>query len=619
MTWALLMYALAAAPVRVEPATLTFGPAAAPLELVVPGATAVKVWCGACGGGVISAAEPAGEGRFRARFTFPQERFPRVVLLAVESIAGGSKGQLRWVALPLLANASLKLETKPRASVTVAIGTSRFGPMLADGRGKLTLPVVVPPGFASASVVAADAAGNITTTSVDLAPRPYPRAAALVPVEGLSAASRVELEVFAVELDGAPLLDAAKLRLSARRGALEAPIARAGGVFSVGYRAPRSVAGGPDALGLSVEGSPETVVEVAVRAASAASIALTLTPGEFTAGSGVPVEVVATVKDLNGNVVSGPVPTISADFGELRAGRLTVPDVFGDRSSVQLRAAAPGLSGEATLRLSAGPPVTAELKLPGQVAAGRQINGTLWVKDAWGNPAGAQAVTVVGPSGRLATVSAAARGTELTVGYQTDEGETVGPQAVVVRAGERTLTQTELTVFSSQRDWALAAGAFVTASSNFTQARAISPRVSLAVRLAGLPLEVGAEGSFAWFPRLSQARTVDGSNTVDVDMSAWSAAVVLRYSLQVAIRWSLQLCLTAGAQHTQATFTAPGLTTLTDARWGPLLRGAGGVALHALGGRLLLQLEYGYAPLGEGNVRGNSAGAGVALGYLVGF
>src|SRR3990167_4320291 len=121
MTWVVLMVAAAATPVRLEPATLTFGPPAAALEVVAPGASAVKLECSACGDGAISAAEPAGEGRFRARFTFPSERFPRVVLLSVETTSGGKKGA-SWVALPLLANASLKLETKARASVTVSIG-----------------------------------------------------------------------------------------------------------------------------------------------------------------------------------------------------------------------------------------------------------------------------------------------------------------------------------------------------------------------------------------------------------------------------------------------------------------------------------------------------------------
>lgn len=617
MTFAMLLL-LAAAPVQLEPTSLTYGAAQAPLEVLAPGAATVRVWCGACGSGALSATQAAGPGRFKVNFTLPRERYPRVVLLGVETRSEQGARQVSWVALKLLANASLKLETKPRASVTVSIGARRFGPMPADATGKLNVPVVVPPGFSSATVGAADRAGNITTTSVDLAPQPFPQAAVLAPV-GIAADQRVELEVFAVEASGAPLADGARLRLSARRGILETPVPRAGGVFTVGYRAPKSLAGGPDEVNVAVDGSPSTALEVALLAAPAAKLALTLSPEAFTAGSGQRVTVTASATDVHGNVLTGLSPTFSTDFGTLEGALLTLPDAFGGRREVHVRAAAPGIEGEATLRLAAGPPVSAELRLPGQVAAGKAVVGTLSVKDAWGNPASASAVSVVGAGGQLAKVSAAPEGADLAVDYQTDQGAPVGPLALQVRSGERTLTRSELTVLPYQRDWALAAGAFVSGSWNLNQARALSPRLSFAVRLGSLPLEVGAEGAYAWFPRLAEARTVDGLNTVDLDMTAWSAALSVRASLYLAIRWSLQLCVAGGAQYTHSTFTAPGLTPVQASHWGPLVRGAGGVAFHGFGGRVLLQLEYGVAPLGDGNVRGNALGAGLALGYLATF
>lgn len=622
MTSAMLLLLLWATPVKLEPAALTFGPAESPLEVLAPGAVAVKVWCGSCGNGAVSAAEPVSPGRFRVRFTAPKERFPRVVLLGVEARAENGAKQVSWVALPLMANASLKLETKPQAAVTVTIGAKSFGPLPADARGKLTLPVVVPPGFPSATVVAADRAGNVTTTSLDLAAQPFPRAAVLVPEGEAGADQRLELEVFAVEPDGAPLVDASRLRILSRLGTVETPLARGGGVFTVGYRAPKSVSGGPDTVSVAVEGSPPMQLEVPVRAAQSAQIVLSLDPPEFTAGSGTKVMVVAQVADANGNPVRSLTPTITTDFGAVTpsgaGAQLTVPDAFGGRRQVRVRAAAGGVTGETTLKLIAGPAVTAELRMPGQAAAGTLLTGTLSAKDTWGNPVSANAISVVGGSGHQAQLSPG-EGSDLVVGYQTAQDEVVGPQTIQVRAGERTLTRSELSVYPYQRDWALAAGAFLSGSSNFSQARALSPRLSFAVRLAGLPLEVGVEGAFAWFPRLSEARTVDGANTVDLEMTAWSGALAVRYSLQVAIRWSVQLSAVLGAQHTQSTLTAPGLTTVQSSHWGPLVRGSGGVALHALGGRVLLQLEYGYAPLGDGNVRGNAAGAGLALGYLASF
>ena len=623
MSPAILALVLSAGSVRVEPPALTFGPAAAPLEFVAPGATAVRVWCGNCddGGGAISAAEPNGPGRFRARFTFPNERFPRVVLLAVEERSGSGERQLDWVALPLLANATLRIETKPRAQVTVSIGSRTFGPRPANAQGRLALPVVVPPGYPSASVVAADRAGNTTTTSLDLAARPYPRAAAALPGGEVIADQSAQLEVFAVEADGAPLANAALLRVAARLGSVKAAEARPGGVFVVGYRGPKSIEGGPDTLSVAVEGTPATRLTVQVRPGAPARIAVTFSSREFVAGSGQRIAVVATVTDANGNALPGLKTTITSEFGvaepTAEGAQLSLPDAFDGRREVRVRAAAPGIGGEAALALRPGPPASAELAMPARVAAGEPVQGTLRVKDAWGNPVDATTVGVASVEGRQAVVTAAPQG--YSVAYQTGPEQPAGPLELEVRAADRTLTRTKLTVLPYQRAWAVIAGAFVAGSWNLNQARAVSPRLALGLRLGRSPFEVGAEGAFTWFPHLSAARTTDAPNTAEVDMSAWSAALAVRCTLQPAVRWSLQLFAAAGAQRTASAVTASGRAALVESRWGPMVRGGGGAALHAMGGRLLVQLEYGYAPLGQGTVRGNSLGAGVAAGYLAAF
>ena len=83
MILTLVLLALAATPVQIEPATLQLGPGPdAAIVLVVPGAKSVTV-VPANGVGAVSAPASLGAGRFRARFTFPKERFPQLALFRI--------------------------------------------------------------------------------------------------------------------------------------------------------------------------------------------------------------------------------------------------------------------------------------------------------------------------------------------------------------------------------------------------------------------------------------------------------------------------------------------------------------------------------------------------------
>lgn len=609
---------LAAAPIQLEPPSLTFGPAEASLELLAPDAAALVV-SSPSSPGAVGDVRPVGPGRFRARFTFPLERFPQMVLLRVEvqSKAGVKSGH--WLALSLLASTNLKIETKPGAKVTVTIGAASFGPAIADRQGKVTIAARVPPGFSIATVTALDRAGNKTTTPLELPSAPFARAAAVLPAGAASPDEEAQLEVFAIDPDGTPRLSPVGLSLSAQLGSCAAPVARGEGLFSVAYRAPKSVAADGDTVKLGFEGARESTLQIPLRAGQPARIEVGLAPAEYVAGSGARVTVTASVTDAHGNPVTGAAsPTVAVDFGRVADGQLTVPDGFDGRTEVRIHASTAKLAGDAQLPLRPGPPFKAVLVLPGSVAAGDSMEGKLVLTDEFGNPVKAGAVGVVSSTGRAASLRPNPDGS-YAVSYAAARDDPPGPLALEVRAGSRAMAREELSLLPYQRTWAVVVGAFVAGSWNLSQARAVNARLSLGLRLAQSPFEVAAEGAFGHYPLVEGARTGDGVNDGSITISAWWVALGLRYSIVLTSLWAVLLSVSGGAQLTNSTIAVVGGAPLLDSGWGPLVRGGAGVAVHALGGRVLLQVEYGYAPAPGDRVRGNLGGLGATLGYLASF
>jgi hypothetical protein len=623
VTAALLALALAAAPARIEPSALMLAAEPAAIELIVPGAEGLeaKVMNGA---GSLSGVVAAGGGKFKATFQFPAQRYPQLALVLISARQKGGVRQRHWVALPLVANANLKIETKPSATVTVSIGELKFGPATADARGKLSIPAKVPPGFATAQVVAVDRASNSTTSALDLSPQPFSRAAAALVGQRVTPDALSELEVFAAEGDGRPLADAATLKVSAARGTVGAPQQRAAGVFSVSYRAPREVGDGKDTVSVTAGDAPEQTLEIPLVGGAGAQVAIELGAPAFIAGSGARIPLKAVVTDAHGNAASGLQAALSVDFGAVEetpnGPQLMVPDAFGGRREVKVRATAAGLSGEAALPLKAGAAVKAQLELPANVSAGAQAHGRLIATDAYGNTVEPDAVEVTTKSGRAATVQRGSDGA-LEVSWEAARDQAPGDVELEARSGGASLSRRTIEVLPFERPWAISVGAFATGAWNFAQARSFSPRLAAGLRLGRSGFELGVEGAFAWYPLLDKtAHTTDGGSNSSLEATAWSVAFAARYTLRLAAHWSLHAAGALGGQFTSATINVPGFEQLQTGFWSPLIRGAIGAGFHLAVGRIVLQVEYAWAqPPPNAPVRGNLAGLGVALGYVAAF
>src|SRR3989441_722127 len=161
-------------------------------------------------GGSASAAPPRPTRKARpSPFATPDDGIPQVAI--VMAVAAG---EVAWIALPLWAEGDAVVKTRPRGRITVEIGSQTFGPVTADPRGEVIVPVVVPPGVAQARQgKRMIPLGVPPTRTVHVAFGETGRAT--------DRAQTVAVYAIATTADGAPRRGAA-IRLRSSRGALAA-------------------------------------------------------------------------------------------------------------------------------------------------------------------------------------------------------------------------------------------------------------------------------------------------------------------------------------------------------------------------------------------------------------
>ncbi len=130
----------------------------------------------------VGSLEPTGTSgqEHRFRYTPPASRFPQraVLLFWLET---GAVPEVASAQIRLHGRTDLQATTEPGATVRVEVEQSVFGPEKADARGKVTVPIEVPPGTTTAIVVA-ETKRKSTRREVPLAvPRASPVSAAFSP------------------------------------------------------------------------------------------------------------------------------------------------------------------------------------------------------------------------------------------------------------------------------------------------------------------------------------------------------------------------------------------------------------------------------------------------------
>jgi hypothetical protein len=113
----------------------------------------------------------AGDGAERIyAWVPPQSHVPDVALMVFWT--DGSPPDVAVLSLPLLGRTDVEADTDPEAMVTVDVGGTHFGPVKANKKGRVSVPVEVPPSTKVATVLA-NAGAQQTTKQVNLDVPPY--------------------------------------------------------------------------------------------------------------------------------------------------------------------------------------------------------------------------------------------------------------------------------------------------------------------------------------------------------------------------------------------------------------------------------------------------------------
>jgi hypothetical protein len=558
-----------------------------------------------------SAGELQAAGGGALRVALPPGRAPFAIAVALLDDEGEGAAFL-----PIPGRTQLRLRSKRRSLLSVRVAGATHGPVQAP-EGKATMSVLVPPGTRLGVVRAVDRLGNAREVQIDLETPSLPRIAAVASATQVIAGGELRVAVALAAPDGAPA-ESAALRASARRGSLEGPVQRGGGLWFARYRAPRAV--GRDRIAVDVEGDPaagRVELEVDVLPGPPAQIALDLP--ELPARAGDELAVRAAVRDALGNAVA-PVPLEASIAGaparvswEGATASVTgsVPGHL-PASAVELLVRS-GDAARAVARIEVRPAeaFTAELSAESARRTGciRAV-----VRDRFGNALGASGFALGADGASVGPVQPSASGVAEASLEAAPHARTA--QAWVT-AGDRVLARTAIAFDPPPEAWLLFAWAQAGGMSNGGALRAPRFGAGLGIRRQFGPVEGGLLAGLDALPYRDEiAGTVGGAQQpVSRHLFALAVPLLLRARLPFARLFgaSLEAGPIAAFAWSSASSQASGTERLVSVR--PGVRARATVDFSVGRSRIALGASLGTARLVDGPVRGEIEGGSLFVGY----
>ncbi len=370
--------------------------------------------------GSMSKPRRVASGRFEATYTLPSEQYPQ---LAVFVATDRADRPIDWLAVPLLGQAQINTKSEANATVTITIGKTVYGPIIADKRGRATIGILAPPGLSHAPAVARDRLGNTRTERVRLGAPPFSQITTICP------ANSDRVYAVAAAANGSAL-PARSVAFSSKRGQFAANTRAKVGVQALITLADSTQLGDLVEITTSVGKRRRTgsSCQVKVRGGPVRSLVVS-TAERYVAGSGKPLVVRVRLRGAGGKPAQPTLPTLSVNVGTLRSLRLessatyraewSVPDRFDGRATATLRARVRGIEAPTTtVKLTHGKVTrvrgqAARYTLPADGLSRTTITAT--PVDAFGNPAPASSLTY-SAKGQLQKRPGSA--TTLTLGYR---------------------------------------------------------------------------------------------------------------------------------------------------------------------------------------------------------
>jgi hypothetical protein len=525
--------------------------------------------------------------------------------------------------------------TSAGAVVTMRVADRSFGPVPADTRGRVEIPIVVPPGVRTGVARAVDHNGAARETEVDLQQAPFTRVLVLAPAT-LDVGSFSEITLVAVEADGAPV-HPTRLALSASAGLLHplgpGPLGEARFLFE----APRRLGSGAVALTAMATGSPASRADTAVALRVGAPAQLVISPSthKLVVGSGETVRVAIAAQDAFGNPTSAAGVEITVDgqprpvtLGAGGLGTLTVdaPARFDGHERIILAAALGGIRGTEEIHVTGGVParLTIDVRDARMVADGHRST-ELHVRaiDRNGTPTAVPGLSWDTPDGRVRHVRMPHDG-EYVADYVPDRTRERQQQVVSVMASQALRANASLEV--TPPPVILIAAARVGLFFNLGHAAGPAAFVE-ALRpmpLALFPLTVGA--TIGYLRSEISGVGPEGTGTARLETNQVPVIALARGRLPLASRFEVSAeiggGITLATTHLTAASSGMGFAVNGNAH-APVLAGGAEVALTLKPGRLVIGLRYLWCELGRTSqgdeIAGNSAGLIGDIGYRMTF
>jgi len=304
-------------------------------------------------------------GTFSTTYRVPTDRRPQAALISLEMLLPSGRRVHATTIIELPARAIFPLRTDPFASVTLNVAGRDWGPVSADGKGQVAIPIVVPPGVEVGQARAQARFGGAKEVQVDLQTRDYPR----VLVRGPTAAETgdvIEVEVWAIDADAEPAVpEDIDLRVSA--GVVRRRLGGSG-VARFAVVLPCDLAAGAVTLEASMnDGSSEREQQVALHPGKPAALLLSSSRPRLVVGSEDVAEIEVGAVDRCENDVDAagvsltldevPLPVARA-AGEVAArARVSAPAVWPGRDRATLVARLGALTGRREILLLGSAPV----------------------------------------------------------------------------------------------------------------------------------------------------------------------------------------------------------------------------------------------------------------------
>jgi hypothetical protein len=557
------------------------------------------------------------DGRLKAAYTPPKQKFPQVAVIAAVSENGSL---LDWIVIPLYGQAQVNTKTERGASVVLKVADTEYGPKKADRKGRAEFSVVVPPGVRRGTTVATDRLGNKKEALLNLKAPSFNRLLGLCPESG------DRLVLVAVEPDGKPA-ERIKLNVEASNGRLATPEILAPGIYrSIFTVAHNATVGDQATLSAAIEGDLASIVTcgVEIHGKPLARLVLKADPPAFTAGSGE-VTVTVDLQDKEGKP-SQPVPVrLSADFGKLsgkkavslgkQTWRLALPGEFKDRSQVKITARAktdPVVSTEATVALKPAPVSRLELEAE---------DGSLYADGESTTVVSARAVDRFGNPVPGLKLTASARGKigefrDHRATYTAPDSAGTGRDEIKVQVEDADIqAAASITLRKVRRP--LSVCPRIGYTTNLAKISSPFFAADTAIRMPFYPdLSVGLELGYYW----SNSDRMSAGGEEKVKTSVWVFPILARAAYHLPIEaFDIYLGLGVGTAVVGREISSESAGRSKSGQAHFALSGTAGADVKLGPGRVAAEVGYLYAAGEDGNVKGSVGGLLLTAGYRLEF